>query len=133
MIFGIGTDLVNIDWIVAMLDWFGDRFCNCVFIFVEQAKVEACYDMPGIYAKCWVVKEACSKVLGIGLRMGIVWKDMAVLNLHIGQLVMAVIGWVCDRLDQMMPVGYEAIIYVMLIDDHSWVQVFVVIEAWLVV
>ena len=129
MILGIGTDLANIDRIAATLDRFGDRFRNRVFTPVEQAKAEARHDTPGTYAKRWASKEACSKALGTGLRMGIAWKDMAVSNLHTGQPVMAVTGWARDRLDQMTPAGHEAIIHVTLTDDHPWAQAFVVIEA----
>jgi holo-[acyl-carrier protein] synthase len=129
MILGIGTDLANIDRIAATLDRFGDRFRNRVFTPFEQAKAEARHDTPGTYAKRWAAKEACSKALGTGLRMGIAWKDMAVSNLHTGQPVMAVTGWARDRLDQMTPAGHEAIIHVTLTDDHPWAQAFVVIEA----
>ncbi|WP_420326443.1 holo-ACP synthase [Mameliella sp.] len=129
MILGIGTDLANIDRIAGTLDRFGDRFRNRVFTEVEQAKAERRADTPGTYAKRWAAKEACSKALGTGLRMGIAWKDMAVSNLHTGQPVMEVTGWAKERLEAMTPEGYEAIIHVTLTDDHPWAQAFVVIEA----
>ncbi|WP_342069963.1 holo-ACP synthase [Yoonia algicola] len=129
MILGIGTDLANIERIQSTLDRFGDRFRNRVFTDVEQRKAEHRKDVAGTYAKRWAAKEACSKALGTGLRMGISWKDMAVSNLRTGQPVMAVTGWAKERLDQMTPDGYEAIIHVTLTDDHPWAQAFVVIEA----
>ncbi|PWG18514.1 holo-ACP synthase [Salibaculum griseiflavum] len=129
MILGIGTDLANIERIQGTLDRFGDRFRNRVFTEIEQAKAERRADTAGTYAKRWAAKEACSKALGTGLRMGIAWKDMAVSNLHTGQPVMAVTGWARDRLDEMTPEGHEAIIHVTLTDDHPWAQAFVVIEA----
>ena len=129
MILGVGTDLANIDRIQRTLDRFGDRFRDRVFTEVEQSKAERRKDVAGTYAKRWAAKEACSKALGTGLRMGISWKDMAVSNLRTGQPVMAVTGWAKDRLDQMTPEGHEAIIHVTLTDDHPWAQAFVVIEA----
>jgi len=129
MTLGIGTDLANIDRIAGTLDRFGDRFRNRVFTPTEQAKAERRKDTPGTYAKRWAAKEACSKALGTGLRMGISWKDMAVSNLHTGQPVMEVTGWAKDRLDKMTPPGHEAIIHVTLTDDHPWAQAFVMIEA----
>ncbi|UXX84486.1 holo-ACP synthase [Roseovarius pelagicus] len=129
MILGIGTDLANIDRIAATLDRFGDRFRNRVFTDVEQRKAERRADTPGTYAKRWAAKEACSKALGTGLRMGIAWKDMAVSNLDTGQPVMQVTGWAATRLAEMTPAGFEAIIHVTLTDDHPWAQAFVVIEA----
>jgi phosphopantetheinyl transferase (holo-ACP synthase) len=77
MILGIGTDLANIERIERTLERFGDRFRNRVFTDIEQAKAERRADTPGTYAKRWAAKEACSKALGTGLRMGIAWKDMA--------------------------------------------------------
>lgn len=129
MILGIGTDLANIDRIQGTLDRFGDRFRNRVFTETEQRKAENRKDIAGTYAKRWAAKEACSKALGTGLRMGISWKDMAVTNLVTGQPVMAVTGWAKERLDTMTPAGHEAIIHVTLTDDHPWAQAFVVIEA----
>jgi holo-[acyl-carrier protein] synthase len=129
MILGIGTDLANIERIAATLERFGDRFRNRVFTEIEQRKAEARADVAGTYAKRWAAKEACSKALGTGLRMGISWKDMAVTNLHTGQPVMHVTGWAAERLRAMTPRDHEAVIHVTLTDDHPWAQAFVVIEA----
>jgi holo-[acyl-carrier protein] synthase len=129
MILGIGTDLVNIERIQATLDRFGDRFRNRVFTPVEQAKANRRKDVAGTYAKRWAAKEACSKALGTGLRMGISWRDMAVTNLKSGQPVMEVTGWAAERLASMTPAGHETLIHVTLTDDHPWAQAFVVIEA----
>jgi len=129
MILGIGTDLCNIERIERTLERFGDRFRNRVFTDIEQAKAERRADTPGTYAKRWAAKEACSKALGTGLRMGIAWKDMAVTNLETGQPVMHVTGWAAERLRAMTPQGHEAVIHVTLTDDHPWAQAFVIIEA----
>jgi holo-[acyl-carrier protein] synthase len=129
VILGIGTDLANIERIQGTLDRFGDRFRNRVFTETEQRKAENRADTAGTYAKRWAAKEACSKALGTGLRMGIAWKDMSVTNLKTGQPVMHVTGWAAERLQKMTPAGHEAIIHVTLTDDHPWAQAFVVIEA----
>lgn len=129
MILGIGTDLANIDRIAGVLERHGDRFRNRVFTDIEQAKAERRVDVAGTYAKRWAAKEACSKALGTGLRMGIAWKDMAVTNLHTGQPQMQLTGWAAERLKSMTPEGHEAIVHVTLTDDHPWAQAFVVIEA----
>ncbi len=129
MILGIGTDLANIERIAAALDRFGDRFRNRVFTETEQAKASRRADEAGTYAKRWAAKEACSKALGTGLRMGIAWKDMAVSNADSGQPVMRLTGWAAERLAAMTPPGHEAVVHVSLTDDHPWAQAFVVIEA----
>ncbi len=130
MILGIGSDLANIDRIAATLERFGDRFRDRVFTPAEQRKAEGRpRAVAATYAKRWAAKEACSKALGTGLRMGIAWKDMAVSNLRSGQPVMHVTGWAAERLRAMTPAGHEAVIHVTLTDDHPWAQAFVVIEA----
>ena len=129
MILGIGTDLANIERIEGVLDRFGDRFRNRVFTDTEQRRAERRHDTPATYAKRWAAKEACSKALGTGLRMGIAWKDMHVTNLHTGQPVMHVTGWAARRLEAMTPDGHESVIHVTLTDDHPWAHAMVVIEA----
>jgi len=129
MILGIGTDLANIERIQTTLDRFGDRFRNRVFTELEQRKAERRKDVAGTYAKRWAAKEACSKALGTGLRMGISWKDMAVTNLRSGQPQIHLTGWAAERLAAMTPDGMQAFIHVTLTDDHPWAQAFVVIEA----
>lgn len=129
MILGIGSDLANIERIAGVLERHGDRFRNRVFTDREQSKAERRKDVAGTYAKRWAAKEACSKALGTGLRMGISWKDMGVSNLKTGQPVMHLTGWAKQRLDDMTPAGHEAILHVTLTDDHPWAQAFVVIEA----
>ena len=129
MILGVGTDLANIERIQATLERFGDRFRNRVFTETEQRKAERRADVEGTYAKRWAAKEACSKALGTGLRMGISWKDMAVKNLETGQPVMEVTGWAAERLSEMTPPGHEAIIHVSLTEDHPWAQAFVASES----
>lgn len=130
MILGIGSDLANIERIEATIARFGDRFLTRVFTDREQRKAQSRpRAIAATYAKRWAAKEACSKALGTGLRMGISWKDMAVTNLSSGQPVMHVTGWAAERLAAMTPAGHQAVIHVTLTDDHPWAQAFVVIEA----
>jgi len=130
MILGIGSDLCNIERIEATLARHGERFKTRVFTEREQKKASSRpRAVAATYAKRWAAKEACSKALGTGLRMGIAWKDMAVSNLRSGQPVMHLTGWAAERLAQMTPPGHHAIVHVTLTDDHPWAQAYVVIEA----
>ena len=130
MILGIGADLANIERIQGVMDRFGDRFIQRIFTGPEQATANSRpHGVAATYAKRWAAKEACSKALGTGLRMGIAWKDMAVGNLASGQPVMHVTGWAAERLAAMTPAGHRPVIHVTLTDDYPWAQAFVVIEA----
>ena len=130
VILGIGTDLANIDRIAGTLERFGERFLQRVFTEAERRKAaRRPRAVAATYAKRWAAKEACSKALGTGLRMGIAWRDMSVRNLSTGQPVMELTGWAADRLAAMTPPGHRAVVHVSLTDDHPWAQAFVVIEA----
>lgn len=128
MIIGIGSDLANIERIQGTIDRFGQRFLNRVFTEIEQATANRRRLAIETYAKRWAAKEACSKALGTGLRMGIAWKEMGVVNLRTGQPTMQLTGGAAARLERMVPDGHRPVIHVTLTDDHPWAQAFVVIE-----
>ncbi len=129
MILGIGSDLANITRIEATVARFGARFLDRVFTPVEQATAERRAQRIATYAKRWAAKEACSKALGTGLRMGIAWRDMGVFNRPGGQPGLRLTGWAAARLAEMTPPGYRSVVHLTLTDDHPWAQAFVVIEA----
>ena len=128
MILGIGTDLVNIERIRKVLDRFGERFEKRVFSNQEIKRSRRKYDSSSSYAKRWAAKEACSKALGIGLRMGISWKEMYVVNLASGKPELVIEGKAMDHLIAMTPEGYTPKINVSLTDDFPWAQATVIIE-----
>ena len=129
MILGIGTDFVNIERIRKVLDRFGERFEKRVFSDQEIQRSRRKYDSPSSYAKRWAAKEACSKALGIGLRMGISWKEMQIVNLKSGKPELVIEGKAKDWLIAMTPIGYIPKINVSLTDDFPWAQATVIIEA----
>ena len=128
MILGIGTDFVNIERIRKVLDRFGERFEKRVFSDQEIQRSRRKYDSPSSYAKRWAAKEACSKALGIGLRMGISWKEMHIVNLTSGKPELIIEGKAKDYLLAMTPKGYIPKINVSLTDDFPWAQATVIIE-----
>ena len=129
MIVGIGSDLSDIRRIQASLDRFGERFTHRVFTEVERTRSERKGDRAASYAKRFAAKEACSKALGTGMRRGVFWRDMGVVNLPSGQPTMRLTGGAALRLAEIMPPGMEPFIHVSLTDDHPYAQAFVVIEA----
>ena len=129
MIIGIGSDLADIRRIEGTLERFGDRFVQRCFTDIEQAKSEKRKHRAASYAKRWAAKEACSKALGTGLRMGVAWREMGVVNLPSGQPTMKLTGGAAERLERLTPPGTVARIHVTITDDHPYAQAFVVIEA----
>ena len=129
MILGIGSDLSDIRRIQASLDRFGDRFRNRCFTDLERRRSEAKPDAAASYAKRFAAKEACAKALGTGLRRGVFWRDMGVVNLRSGQPTLALTGGAAARLAEMTPPGHSAVIHLSMTDDHPYAQAFVIIEA----
>ncbi|MCA3729408.1 MAG: holo-ACP synthase [Phenylobacterium sp.] len=129
MILGIGSDLSDIRRIQASLDRFGDRFRNRCFTEIERRRSEAKPDAAASYAKRFAAKEACAKALGTGLRRGVFWRDMGVVNLRSGQPTLSLTGGAAARLAEMTPAGHRAVIHLSMTDDHPYAQAFVIIEA----
>ncbi|WP_374570751.1 holo-ACP synthase [Phenylobacterium sp.] len=129
MIVGIGSDLSDIRRIQASLDRFGDRFRRRVFTEIERTRSDRKPDAAASYAKRFAAKEACAKALGTGMRRGVFWRDMGVVNMRSGQPTMALTGGALARLNEIMPAGMEAVIHLSLTDDHPYAQAFVIIEA----
>ena len=129
MIVGIGSDLSDIRRIQGSLDRFGERFTNRVFTELERTRSERKTDRASSYAKRFAAKEACAKALGTGMRRGVFWRDMGVVNLRSGQPTMALTGGALKRLQEITPEGMKAVIHLSLTDDHPYAQAFVIIEA----
>ncbi|MFL5208390.1 MAG: holo-ACP synthase [Microvirga sp.] len=129
MILGLGSDLSDIRRIQASLDRFGARFTNRIFTDLERARSERKADAAASYAKRFAAKEACAKALGTGMRRGVFWRDMEVVNLPGGRPTMRLTGGALERLAAITPPGCEAIVHVSLTDDPPLAQAFVIIEA----
>jgi holo-[acyl-carrier protein] synthase len=129
VIIGIGSDLSDIRRIEASLERFGQRFTNRIYTEVERARSERKPDRAASYAKRFAAKEACAKALGTGMRRGVFWRDMGVVNMRSGQPTMALTGGAAARLAEIIPAGMKPMIHLSLTDDHPYAQAFVIIEA----
>lgn len=130
MIIAIGSDLCSIERIQASLDRFGERFESRVFTDIERAKAaKRPFTRAGTYAKRFAAKEAFSKAVGTGFRMGVFMKDIGVVNKKSGAPTLALTGGAAARLAALTPPGHEAVVHLTLTDDHPWAQAFVIIEA----
>ena len=129
MILGLGSDLSDIRRIQESLDRFGDRFKQRVFTELERTRSDRKADAAASYANRFAAKEACAKALGTGMRRGVFWRDMGVVNMRSGQPTMQLAGGALARLQEMTPPGMKAVIHLSLTDDHPYAQAFVIIEA----
>jgi holo-[acyl-carrier protein] synthase len=129
LIVGIGSDLTDIRRVAETLERFGERFRNRIFTEVERTRSDRKPDFAASYAKRFAAKEACAKALGTGIRRGVFWRDMGVVNARSGQPTMLLTGGAAERLNALIPEGSEPRIHVSLTDDHPYAQAFVIIEA----
>jgi holo-[acyl-carrier protein] synthase len=129
VIIGIGSDLSDIRRIENSLERFGERFTNRIFTELERTRSERKNDRAASYAKRFAAKEACAKALGTGMRRGVFWRDMGVINLRSGQPTMALTNGALARLNEITPAGMKPVIHLSLTDDHPYAQAFVIIEA----
>ncbi len=129
MIIGFGNDLCDIRRIERALARFDARFVNRCFTEVEQRKSDGRAGRAASYAKRFAAKEACAKALGTGLRFGVAWRDMGVVNLPSGKPTMRLTGAAAQRLANLTPLGHRTIIHVTLTDEYPLAQAQVIIEA----
>jgi holo-[acyl-carrier protein] synthase len=129
MILGVGSDLIDIRRIEQTIERHGERFLGRIFTPAERAKAERRATRVDTYAKRFAAKEACSKALGTGIRRGVWWRDMGVVNLPGGRPTMTLTGGALARLEALTPEGFEARIDLSMTDDWPLAQAFVIISA----
>ena len=129
MIIGIGSDIVDVRRIAKVIERHGERFLDRIFTSNERTKAENRANVAETYAKRFAAKEACAKALGTGLRRGVFWRDMGVVNLPGGRPTMQLSGGALARLRSITPAGCEARIDVSLTDEGPTAQAIVIISA----
>jgi holo-[acyl-carrier protein] synthase len=129
MIIGLGSDICDARRIEEVLNRHGERFLNRIFTEAERAKADRHANRVQTYAKRFAAKEACAKALGSGLRGGVFWRDMGVVNLLSGKPTMQLTGGALERLKAITPAGHEVRIDVSLTDEGPTAQAIVIIQA----
>ena len=129
MILGLGSDITDARRIAEVLERHGDRFLQRVYTDVERAKAERRKNRVETYAKRFAAKEACAKALGTGIRHGVWWRDMGVVNLPSGRPTMKLTGGALRRLEALTPPGHVARIDLTIADEGPMAQAFVIISA----
>jgi holo-[acyl-carrier protein] synthase len=125
VIVGIGSDLIDI----RRIERFGERFVTRIFTEAERERSERRRNRAASYARRFAAKEACSKALGTGLRDGVFFRDLGVVNLASGRPTMQLTGGAARRLAALIPPGLEARIDVTLTDEPPLAQALVIITA----
>ena len=88
MIYGVGTDVVEIERIQSALERFGERFARRILCEPELARFHR-HRLPANYlAKRFAAKEAFTKALGTGIHAPANWHGVWVRNLPSGKPVL---------------------------------------------
>jgi len=128
MIYGVGTDIIQIARVEAALARHGDRFAEKILGPEEmqkyrsrKAKVEA----RGLrfLATRFAAKEAFSKAIGLGMRMPMTWRAMQTLNTPSGKPVAVTSGALNEFMEQH---GLTA--QVSITDEADYAVAFVIVE-----
>lgn len=101
MIYGVGTDLVEIGRIAAALERFGERFVERILGPQERARYSARRARSAsrglaFLATRFAAKEAVSKALGLGMRSPMSWRAVEIVNAPSGQPQVVVHGVLAD-------------------------------------
>ncbi|PIQ09342.1 MAG: holo-[acyl-carrier-protein] synthase [Ignavibacteriales bacterium CG18_big_fil_WC_8_21_14_2_50_31_20] len=80
MVFGIGTDLIEIDRIERSIKKFGDHFINKIFTEVEKEYSNSKGSPFQHFAARFAAKEAIAKALATPNNKGFNWHDIEVFN-----------------------------------------------------
>ncbi len=85
MIYGVGTDLIEIRRVERVLARFGDRFARRILCEPELRRFRAHKQPVHYLAKRFAAKEAFTKALGTGIHAPANWHGVWVVNLKSGK------------------------------------------------
>ncbi len=85
MIYGVGTDLVEISRVERVVARFGERFAERILCAPELARYRSIGRPAAYLAKRFAAKEAFGKALGTGVRAPVVWHSLWVTQRELGQ------------------------------------------------
>ena len=125
-IFGIGTDIVNIKRMERSLKKHGFKFKKKIFSKKEIKYCEKGKNPYTFYAKRFAAKEALSKALGTGIRKGINFKDIEILNDNFGKPSIKLKGSTANFLKRKIKTKKYSI-HLSLSDDAPWAHATVII------
>jgi len=92
MIFGLGTDIVEIVRIGEMIERHGELFLQRVYTEGEIRYCQRHKEAMQHYAGRWAAKEAVMKTLGTGFTKGVGWRDIEVAHTKAGKPVISLSG-----------------------------------------
>jgi holo-[acyl-carrier protein] synthase len=128
VIFGIGTDLIEIDRIAEARARFGDRFARRVLgprELERYAARERRSSQRGLayLATRFAAKEAVSKALGLGMRLPMTWRAVEIVNAPSGMPIAVANGELASFMEER-----RLRLHVSVTDERSLAMAYAVAE-----
>lgn len=123
MIFGIGTDIVNVARMADSYARLGEKFAQRILADVEYEAFKTNKHPASFLAKRFAAKEAAAKAFGTGFRQGLSLKHIAVTHDELGRPQLAFYD-VADQLKQQFNIS-EA--HLSLSDERDVAVAFVIL------
>lgn len=124
MIFGIGTDIVEVTRIGASIEEFGDAFAKRILADSEMASYQQSQIKARFLAKRFAAKEAFSKALGTGLRAPATFQNISVSHDSLGKPILV---FAAD-LQVFMQAKHITHTHISISDEKNLAAAFVVLE-----
>ena len=123
-IFGIGTDLVNINRVQRLYNKYGQKFVDKILLPEEKKLLESNRDPVKFLANRFAGKEAAAKAFGTGFSQGVNWKDIGVTKNLSGQPKL-----IFSKKIKALFLQKEILsAHISLTDDPPWAIAFVILE-----
>lgn len=124
MIFGIGTDIVEVSRIEASVAQFGDDFAKRILAESEFASYQQSHIKPRFLAKRFAAKEAFSKALGTGLRAPATFQNIAVSHDDLGKPILVL----AKELQALLIAKNITQTHISISDEKNLAAAFVILE-----
>lgn len=124
MIYGVGTDIVEVARIKASIEEFGEAFAARILAESELDSYRASNIKPRFLAKRFAAKEAFAKALGTGLRAPATLQNIAVSHDELGKPVLIV----AQELQAFMQSKNISQTHISISDEKNLAAAFVVLE-----
>lgn len=123
-ILGLGTDIVEIARIEAVMARNGDQFAQRILAPGEWAIYQQHRQKARYLAKRFAVKEAAAKAFGTGIRNGLAFEHFEVYNDSLGKPLLRLHGRAAELAEQMAITA----IHVSLADERRYACATVILE-----
>ncbi|OGS99340.1 MAG: holo-ACP synthase [Gallionellales bacterium RIFCSPLOWO2_12_FULL_59_22] len=125
MIFGIGTDIVDVTRIEALWARYGERFAAHILSERELSEYQSDLNIPRLLAKRFAAKEAFAKAVGSGMRHPVNFRRIGITHDGLGKPVLRFDETLRIHLAQIGVNGH----HLSISDERDMAVAFVVLES----